>query len=194
MSRKIDALVAAWIIPTLLISAAVVVAFAVTFAVVMPVQNAFLPAFGNYACLLFLPHGVRVIAAWLYGWRSLIFLAPGSVVTHGYLYGVSGFTFDYVAAMSFGVICAAFSFWFLAQVGMDFRIEKSRRVNWRDVMLAGVVASILNSVGTKIFFENDLQTAAARFVGDVTGMFVSFFLLMLAFRFVRRFGDRTKAT
>ena len=70
-------------------------------------------------------------------------------------------------------------------MGMDFRMEKSDRVNWRDIMLAGGAASVLNSLGTKIFFDNDIRTASARFLGDVTGMLVSIFLLMLIFRVLR---------
>ena len=174
-----------WILPILLISSSYVLAFATTFAVVMPVQDAVLPAFGNYASLLFLPHGVRVIGAWMYGWRSLLFLAPGAVLTHSYLYGSVGFSVDYMVAVFSGVVCAAFGFWFFALLGMDFRLDKADRVNWRDIMLAGGAASILNSLGTKIFFDNDITTASARFVGDVTGMIVSIFLLMLIFRVLR---------
>lgn len=181
-----DHILSNWLTPTLMISCAYVLAFGATFVVVMPIQNAMLPAFGNYASLLFLPHGVRVIAAWMYGWRSLLFLAPGAVLTHGYLYGVAGFSLDYMAAMFFGVFCAALSFWFFALMGMDFRLDKSDRVNWRDIMLAGGAASVLNSLGTKIFFENDVPTASARFIGDVTGMVVSIFFLMLIFRVLRR--------
>jgi len=182
-----------WAMPAVLISFAYVAAFAATFSIIMPVQNAVVPAFGNYASLLFLPHGVRVVAAWLYGWRSLIFLAPGAVLTHSYLYGTAGFSVDYMIAVFFGVFCAALSFWFFALVGMDFRIHKARTVNWKDVMLAGVAASVLNSVGTKIFFENDMQTASARFLGDVTGMIVSMFMMMFAFRVLRRAGERRRA-
>jgi hypothetical protein len=83
-----DSLLSEWAVPTLMISGAYFLAFATTFAVVMPVQDAVLPAFGNYASLLFLPHGVRVIAAWMYGWRSLLFLAPGAVLTHSYLVSI----------------------------------------------------------------------------------------------------------
>ncbi len=179
-----------WALPILWISGAYLLAFAVTFAAVMPAQNAVMPAFGNYASLVFLPHGVRVLAAWLYGWRSLLFLAPGAVLTHSYLYGTAGFSIDYMMAVFFGVFCAALSFWFFALLGMDFRLHKSNRVNWRDVMLAGGVASILNSVGTAIFFGNDLLTASARFFGDVTGMVASMFILMLGFRVLRRFGAK----
>jgi hypothetical protein len=182
-----------WILPILLISSSYVLAFATTFAVVMPVQDAVLPAFGNYASLLFLPHGVRVIAAWLYGWRSLLFLAPGAVLTHSYLYGSGGFSFDYMVAVFSGVVCAAIGFWFFALLGMDFRLSNRNRVNWRDVMLAGAASSIVNSVGTKIFFGNDVQTAAARFFGDVTGMVVSIFILMLIFRVMRQLGGTRRA-
>ena len=183
-----DSLLSEWAAPTLMISGSYFLAFATTFAVVMPVQDAVLPAFGNYASLLFLPHGVRVIAAWMYGWRSLLFLAPGAVLTHSYLYGSAGFSLDYMVAVFFGVFCAALSFWFFALLGMDFRLYKSDRVNWRDILLAGGAASVLNSLGTTIFFDNDLPTASARFVGDVTGMVVSIVLLMLIFRVLRRAG------
>lgn len=176
----------------LLISGAYLLGFALTFAAVMPLQNAVMPAFGNYASVIFLPHGVRVVAAWLYGWRSLPFLAPGAILTHSYLYGTAGFSVDYMMAVFFGVFCAALSFWFLALLGMDFRLHKSKRVNWRDVMLAGVMASVLNSFGTSVFYDNDLTTASARFVGDVTGMIVSMFILMLIFRLLRRTGNQSR--
>ena len=95
---------------------------------------------------------------------------------------------DYMVAVFFGVFCAALSFWFFALLGMDFRLHKSDRVNWCDILLAGGAASVLNSLGTTIFFDNDLPTASARFVGDVTGMVVSMVLLMLIFRVLRRAG------
>jgi hypothetical protein len=177
-----------WTIPILMISGAYILAFVVTFAVVMPVQDALLPLFGNFASLLFLPHGVRVIAAWLYGWRSLVFLLPGAVLSHSYLYGSAGFSLDYMIAVFSGVICAAFSFWLFAGFGLDFRFTNRNHVHWRDVMLVGAVSSIINSVGTTVFFGNDLATAAARFIGDVTGMVVSIFILMLIFRALRQIG------
>ena len=177
-----------WKTPILVISMAYLFAFFVSFIAVMPLQDAFLPSFGNYASLLYLPHGVRIVAAWLYGWRAIIFLAPSAIVAHSYLYGSSGFSLDYMVAVFFGVFCAAFSFWGFAMLGMDFRLHKFRRVNWRDVMLAGCAASVLNSLGAKVFFGTDLASASARFVGDITGMIVSFFVLMLIFRALRHCG------
>ena len=73
---------------------------------------------------------------------------------------------------------------------MDFGIDSYNRVNWRDVMLAGVFASVVNSLGTKVLFGHDLQTVAAWFLGDITGMVVSMFILMLIFRVLRRTGTQ----
>lgn len=171
------------------ITLAFLLAFFLTFAAVMPLQNAVAPSFGNYASLIFLPHGVRIVAAWLYGWRSIVLLTPGAMLSHSYLYGNSGFSVSYMIAVFFGVFCAALSFWIFARCGWDIRLHRSRHVRWRDVILAGVGASVLNSLGTTLFFGNDMQTAAARFFGDVTGMFAAFFLLMMMFRMARRSQD-----
>lgn len=176
-----------WLVPVFVVTSAFLLSFFVTFKVIMPVQNLFLPAFGAYASLLFLPHWVRVVTAWLYGWRSLLLLAPGSVLAHSYLFGSAGFSLDYVMAAFFGVFCAAVSFWFLALCGVECRQHTtSRDTNWRDVMLAGVLASVLNSLGTKIFYGTDFATSSAYFFGDVTGMAVSMFLMMMFFRIMRR--------
>ncbi len=170
------------------ISGSYILAFFATFMFVMPFQNIVFPTFGNYASLLFLPHGVRVVSAWLYGWRSIALLAPGAVITHSYLYGFDGFSFDYLMAVFFGMFCAALSFWSFARMGMEFRMHNSARRNWRDVMLVGGAASILNAGGTAVFFGNDVATMSARFVGDLTGMVVSTYILMLIFRLVRQNG------
>ena len=175
--------------PMLVISASYILAFFVTFAFVMPLQDLVFPTFANYASLLFLPHGVRVVSAWLYGWRSIALLAPGAVITHSYLYGFDGFSFDYMMAVFFGVFCAALSFWFFARLGMEFRIHNSSRRNWRDVMLVGGSASVLNAVGTAVFFGNDFVTMSVRFLGDLTGMVTSTYILMLIFRLARKRGS-----
>lgn len=183
-----DRLLWQWLAPAAVITLAFVAAFAVTFGLLMPVQQAIVPELDSFAALVFLPHGVRVIAAWLYGWRSLLFLAPGAIVTHAYLFGIDGFDLHHTLAMSFGLFCAAFSFWLLSLVGMDFRLHASRAVNWRDVMLAGTIAALLNMIGATYFFGLDPASTGAYFIGDVVGMFVALVILMLIFRLLRRYG------
>ena len=59
--------------------------------IVQPVQDWALGVeiFGS---LLFFPHAVRVLTAWLYGWKSIFFLMPGVILGHYMILGLPGFT------------------------------------------------------------------------------------------------------
>lgn len=95
---------------------------------------------------------------------------------------------DLVGPILLGTFRAASGFWHFALLGMDFMRHKMNRVNWRDVLLAGAVAPIINALGATVFFGNDLPVMAAWFLGDVTGMIGSILILMLIFRGLRRRG------
>jgi hypothetical protein len=49
----------------------------VAFELLMPIQLRVFPGVESDSSLLFLPHGVKVLAAWLLGWRATIALFPG---------------------------------------------------------------------------------------------------------------------
>lgn len=180
-------LLSIWALPVAVVSMLYIGAFVITFKIFLPLQDFTLPQFANYASILFLPHGVRVLVAWLYGWRAIILLAPGALLTHAYLYGVSGFSGGYFFAALFGIICATFSFWILAKIGMDFRHRGGRIASWRDVLIAGSFASMLNAIGTTYFYGSDLRSASAYFFGDLSGLLIAMTLLMLVFRIQRKF-------
>ena len=100
---------------------------------------------------------------------------------------------DLYGSLFFGIFRAASGFWLFALVGMDFRRHKMNRVNWPDVLFEGAVASIIDAMGTTVFFGHDPPTMAACFLGDVTGMVVLILILMLIFRGLRRRGARPSA-
>lgn len=177
----------AWIVPTLIVSCAYAAAFVLTFGILMPVQDAIVPELMNYASMVFLPHGVRVLTAWLYGWRAIIFLLPATLATHAYLYGSMGFTGAYFFAPLSSILCATSSFWLLAKLGLDFRQSSGRLTSWREILLAGSLASIVNVIGVGYFFELDLRSASAFLVGDVGGLLAAMFMLMIAFRIKRNY-------
>lgn len=162
------------------------ISFALTFAILIPIQNFFLPSFESFASLMFLPHGVRIIIAWLYGWRSILLLAPGALLTHFYLFGLAGFAWESLTAAFFGIFCAAFSFWTLARLGMDFRPSLSKLTSWRDIFLAGCFASALNVFGTTLFYGHVFLVSSAYFLGDIGGMLAAMVILMFVFRASRK--------
>lgn len=182
------AIVTDWSIAIIVVTAAYLGSFAATFGILMPLQRSVLPEFANFASLLFLPHGVRVLTAWLYGWRAIPLLTPGALTSHAYLYGTTGFSGSFFLAVLFGIAGAVVSFWLFARLGMDFRYNPSRSqpAAWREILLVGSFASVLNAAGTGFFFGHDLRSASAYFIGDTAGLIVAMLVLMLAFRVLRR--------
>lgn len=174
------------LLPLAVVSFVYLGAFAFTFGVLMPVQTLVLPEFVHYASILFLPHGVRVLTAWLYGWRALFLLAPSALLTHAYLFGTTGFSGGYFFGALFGIFCATLSFWLFAKLGMDFHQEQANLISWREILMTGSFASIINVSGTSYFYGFEIQSASAYFIGDLGGLLACMVILMLGFRWLRR--------
>lgn len=175
-----------WLIPLALVSILYLASFAVTFGVFMPVQQQILPDLLHSSSILFLPHGVRVLTAWLYGWRAVLFLAPGGLVSHTHLFGFAGLCGWPFFAAIVGLVCASLSFWLLARLGMDFRFGRTGLASWREILLAGSVASIINVVGSFLFFGLEVRSASVYFLGDLAGLLTAMLVLLLAFRWYRK--------
>jgi uncharacterized membrane protein YwzB len=170
-----------------LISIAYLAAFSLSMDVLLPWQQQYTPEMAAYASLLFLPHGVRVLSAWLMGWKAIPLLLPAAAFTHWLNFGLSGFTPLQIIGLMSGVVCAVVTFWALARAGMDFRITSGTRANWRDILIAGCIASVINTGGMLLAFQQAASTSAGYLVGDVSGMFACMLILMLAFKVLRRF-------
>lgn len=138
------------------------------------------------ASLIFLPHGVRVIAAWLYGWKAILYIMPASYITHVARLDYPFESWQVGLSPIIGVVCAVIVFELLARLGTDLRLRPGYLTSWKNVISVGVLASFVNSVGTNLAYENDIKHVAAYFVGDVIGMIALMLLMMLAFRAVRK--------
>jgi hypothetical protein len=132
-----------------------------------------------------LPHGIRILTAWLYGWKAIPLLAPAALLTHWMNLGSDGFTLVGIVGIFSGIVCAVLIFWVLSRLGMDFRLTADRRANWRDIMLSGSIASVINTFGMGWAFDHDLATLRGCFIGDISGMFACMFALMLVFNVLR---------
>ncbi len=161
------------------------VTVAASFHLIYPVQSQFLPVFPAKAMILFLPHGVRVLTAWLYGWRSFGCLLPGALLSHWYLHGNDAMQFPAILSAFVGAACAAMAFSLLRLIGMDLRSGSPRRLEWRSVLLAGALASLMNSVGAHFAMGYDGYGPLVFIVGDIHGLVVLMTGLMLIFRWLR---------
>jgi hypothetical protein len=168
-----------------LVSAAYLIAFAATFLLVEPLQSSVIGDIPAEVSLCFLPHGVRVIAAWLFGWRSVLYLMVPTLAMQPLVYGDDAYTIGPLLIALVGVTCAplAFSLMSLAGSVEAFTINRPR---WRFLMLAGTLASIMNSAAAVIIMSSDAGSIAAYWVGDIGGLFVALVTLLFVVRLVRR--------
>jgi hypothetical protein len=139
----------------------------------------------DYASLLFLPHGVRVISAWLFGWKSVLYLAPASYIAHYWRLGELSLSTPVFFMPIFGIVCVALVFELVARFGVDLRLKAGYVAPWKDILLVGAIGSVVNAFGANLIVQNSIDTMLFYLLGDVLGMIVLFLVLILVFRLAR---------
>ncbi|MCL6284478.1 hypothetical protein M3P21_13165 [Ruegeria sp. 2012CJ41-6] len=172
----------------LVASTAYFVAYLVTFQILMPLQNAFFPAYPSQASLLFLPHGVRVLSAWLLGWRAIPALLPGVFLVFLHAGGLNVFMPSRLAAIAIAVTVVPVVFYALKAAGWDLFPRADKDPCWTCIMGVGVVTSLLISGLTNMVFGSATAEYIAFLIGDVAGLF---FLMLGLLYFFRFFGNRS---
>jgi len=178
----------------LIISGAYILCHGITALLVTPVQEAFASDVTIFASLLYLPHGVRVLAAWFLGWRAVPALFMGAVASE-LLFTPSAVlsTLQPVVRVpsAVGALSAPLAFSLAGLLGRDFHAGRGGLPDWKVLLAIGALASVLNSVAQSVVFsglilpESYLTVAAVYALGDVAGLFACLFALMLTFRWIR---------
>lgn len=163
-----------------LIAVAYLVAYLLTFYLVMPIQNLVIGgAYTELASLVFLPHGVRVLSIFLLGARAIPMLLIASTI----LVLIFEYPGAYFTGTS-GALCAYLAFKIFQLAG--YRIEpRSQLVSqWRSLMLIALVAAVINGLSIPLilvmggFSEGEVTPLILLYViGDTLGAFVFFALL-----------------
>jgi hypothetical protein len=175
-----------WATDTFWASLAYVVASYLTFQVLMPLQNVFFPEYPSRASLLFLPHGVRVLSAWLLGWRAIFALLPGVFLVFAFLGGSDVFLPSRLMAITIAVTTVPAVFYLCKWAGWDLFPRPDRKPCWSCVMGVGIITSFLVSGLTNLAFGSASVEYVAFLIGDISGLF----FLMLGLYFTFRFADR----
>lgn len=170
----------------------------ITALVVTPAQKLFLSDITVFASLIYLPHGVRVLATWLSGWRAVIPLFAGALLSE--VMFTPALVFDFLEpvilwSIFVGAMSAYVSFVLIKFLGRDLFADRERVMDWKWLLIAGAVASVVNSVGQVIVFSglivpDDLFAVLVTYaIGDLVGLYVSMLVLMMVFRWMRLFSD-----
>ncbi|KIC23320.1 MULTISPECIES: hypothetical protein [unclassified Leisingera] len=181
------------------ITAAYVICHGLTAWVVTPVQGLFLPEVTVFASLVYLPHGVRVLAVWLLGWRAVLPLAAGAFLSE-LIFTDAGVrqVMESVLLQSIAVSAvSAFAAFEIARMfGWNLYAGQQRRIAWTSLLAVGALASLINSSGQSVVFSglifpgDQLPVMAVYAAGDLIGLAVCMLALTLIFRWIRLAGKR----
>ena len=151
-----------------------------------------------FASFLFLPHAVRVLSAWLLGPKSLIAMIPAGVAV-SLIVGASpsqGYELiQEVILATFSASSAVMAFELMRFCKIDTYPKDEGVVSWRTILFGGVLASIINSLGSTwlksgFFAPSELMEVIIRFIlGDTLGLLFGMLIIMLIFRQLRQIAQ-----
>ena len=176
-------------------------AYLVTFVIwrylILPFEISLTNENAIFASFLFLPHAVRVLSAWLLGPKSLIAMIPAGIAVS--LIGGASPPQGYellleVILATFAASSAVMAFEFMRLCKIDVYPKDEGIVSWRTVLFGGVLASIINSLGSTWLKSGYFDAALileviTRFIlGDVMGLIVGMLTIMSVIRYMRKLG------
>ena len=163
---------------------------------VLPLQSLAVPNIGTFAALIFPIHGIRVIAAWMFGWWSVPYLFVANVLVALFCAVIAmetpylEFTAERLMSWSLVSIVAvvAIDLFKAAGIKIGTGIAEISEDTWKQLLFVGFVSSVLNSIGQSLIFSGQiipgeqLNVMIGFLVGDTSGTLLCFLSLLFLFR------------
>ena len=164
--------------------------------IIMPIETMMVERNVAVVSLLYLPHAVRVLGAWMVGPRSILALIPVSICVYFVTRPETGSLTqaDFIIPMV-GALCAPVAFELMRFVRIDVYPRSTGVISWRTLVFAGLLSSIINSFFSTLFLEGrfpieDTFNVLTRFIiGDVMGLVVVLFISVGLLKVFRRFAS-----
>lgn len=164
--------------------------------IIMPIETVMVERNVAVVSLLYLPHAVRVLGAWMVGPKSILALIPASICVYFVTRPETGSLTqaDFIIPMV-GALCAPVAFELMRFVRIDVYPRLTGVISWRTLVFAGLLSSIINSFFSTLFLEGrfpieDTFNVLTRFIiGDVMGLVVVLFVLVGLLKVFRRFAS-----
>jgi hypothetical protein len=173
-----------------IVSFAYIISYALTTGFVSPLQSTFLAGVSDKIGLLFLPHGVRIIAIYYYGWRAILLLIPASyLMLFLTVYGGE------IGLSLYAPIVSLVACWIGVTLAKVIFEERSKMLDisaWKFLIVAGAAGSLLNGISLS-FLQHDSQIGLSilgYMIGDVAGLFASLLILIYVFRLLRNYPEQ----
>jgi hypothetical protein len=168
------------------IALAYVVGYLLVDYIVAPVQYLYLSRDFTVGSLLFIPHGIRVLALWLCGSRAILPLIIAELFCTVMLWQPDVALSTSLGSSMVGGLCVYLTFEVFRLAGIEMRPDgkDSALTNWRSLILLASIASVFNSVGKQIFFgglaplADEILILGIFWIGDTLGTFACLLLLI----------------
>ena len=168
------------------IALAYIVGYLLVDYIVAPIQYLYLSRDFTVGSLLFVPHGIRVLAVWLCGSRAILPLIIAELLCTVLLWQPDVAISTSLGSSMVGGICVYLTFELFRLAGIEMHPDgkDSALTNWKSLILLASIASVFNSVGKQIFFESlapltdEILILAMFWVGDTLGTFACLLLLI----------------
>ena len=141
--------------------------------------------------LVYLPHGVCVLATMLFGPKMLPVLFAGNAATH-YLFAQENmlpiYANGWVLPALVATLCAFVTFEAFRFCGKNYYVTRNNCTHWREIVCVGVIAALVAAVGTAFLsistFQDMNQMALLSYqtFGKITGWLILLFTAMILFR------------
>ena len=162
--------------------------------VIMPIETMLVERNVALVSLLYLPHAVRVLGAWMVGPKSILALIPASIIVYFVTRPDTGPSTqaDIIIPM-IGALCAPVAFELMRVFRIDVYPKSTGVISWRTLVFAGLFSSIINSFFSTLFLEGrfpieDTFDVLTRFIiGDVMGLVLVLLILVGLLKTFRRF-------
>lgn len=172
------------------------------FVISFAIQNSFVEIFFNYfnsnnfsGSLIYLPHGIRVIAVLAFGWNIFPALFIGSYLTGLFLinnnfdFSLSNITASEVVIIGslISASCVFVSTYFVQALNPSAKLDV-RSIEIKTILIVVIASSVVNSLLHGVlygFAYSDWQNLTQFFqylIGDTLGALLIFFLVKLGFR------------
>ena len=168
-------------------------AYFLVWAVITPLQNTLIPEITAYASLLFLPHGIRVLATSLVGAMAIPGMILAELLGNYWFWGIDSVVPLVVVSVASGTVT-----WLVFEGLRSVRINAyyinvtSEPPPFHVLLLAGILASAANAFFVTAIMEGGMTVGhvtpilAAYMTGDITGLLA----IMIAAKYVMPLVDQ----
>ena len=171
----------------LIVSAAYIASYTLVGGFTVPLQTILLPDFTTSINLLFLPHGVRLLAVHYFGWKAIPLLLPSSYLMWALTVFGTDITIGPLQPLASLVAC--FVGYKLVALLISGSKARLGRQEWKLLIAAGILCSFLNGLANSLL-QGSSQLSLDIFgylIGDVLGQIALMLGLIYILKFIRLF-------